>query len=182
MRYHRLVSARLKFPVLLAAVLMLGSCASNAQERPLPAAIAAQWLRDSVAYQQRLAKWLRDSTVIDSIVRSINTDSLSRLYDRMIRSEHPEVELQLIWCEGRRIGRRYGSIPMLRAEDRVRDSVQASAGQQAVDRMNHRMPARGLLSGRNCPPLEGPPPPSEHDGTPLNTQTPRPVPPRRPTP
>src|SRR5687768_4155157 len=50
----------------------------------------------------------RDSTVIDSIVRSANTDSLYRLYRTMLYAPTPAPIYQQIICESFRIGERYG--------------------------------------------------------------------------
>lgn len=160
--------------------LMSLACASRAQERSLSPEAAAKWARDSTEYQQRLARWLRDSTVIDSIARTIGTDSLAHLYEEMISSKHPEVQLQLVSCEQERLGRRYGTIAVLRVDARVRDSVYATAGGKATKDMRERMPSQGLISGRVCGPADGPVGPSVLDGTPLHTGRPKPRPPRRP--
>src|SRR5438270_98136 len=153
---------RPSWTALLHSVLLLGplavlpdvSCAQS--RRTLSPAAQAQWTQDSLDYEKRLAKWIYDSTAIDSVVRSIKTDSLARLYERMFVSDTPVKELQLITCEEDRIGRRYGSEPGLRVISFVRDSMYRAAGGATVAHMRARMPRSGRLSSGACPKSEGP--------------------------
>lgn len=159
-------------------VIVLG--ASCARTRALSPKAQAQWIRDSLDYEGRVSKWVYDSTVIDSIVRSIPTDSLAHLYERMLASDMPEVELQLIFCEQVRLGRRYGSEPTLRASDQVRDSVYDAVGGAAVSRMRARMPHTGRITSSACPKAEGAPTTVTPGGTRLDVLLRRPRPPSRP--
>jgi len=154
--------------------------ASCARTRTLSPEVQMQWSHDSLDYAKRLAKWRYDSTAIDSVVRSIPTDSLAHLYERMLTSDMPEEELQLIFCEEVRLGVRYGSEPMIRVIDHVRDSIYDAAGGRAVARMRERMPRAGRITSSACPKSEARPVTMTPGGTRLDVILRRPRPPRRP--
>jgi hypothetical protein len=154
--------------------------ASCARTRGMSPDAQAQWTRDSLEYERRLAKWIYDSTAIDSVVRSIPTDTLAHLYERMLASRMPEQELQLISCEQVRIGIQSGSTPMVRLSNQVRDSVFEAAGRAAVARMWRRMPRSGRITGSACPKSEARPITMTTGGTRLDVILRRPRPPRRP--
>ena len=70
-----------------------GRCAQHLP-RPLAPEVQARWASDSSAYEARLAKYLRDSTVIDSIARTVNTDSLRKLYQSSPYRQGPSCRVQ----------------------------------------------------------------------------------------
>src|SRR6478672_3750071 len=81
------------------------------------------WLHDSVAYHQRLAQWLRDSIVVDSVSRTVPTDSLQHLFRTLLGSPDPAPVLQEIDCEQFRLSWRYGSLPVMDAVQRMLDTT-----------------------------------------------------------
>jgi hypothetical protein len=129
---------------------------------------------------QRLAKWIFDSTAIDSVVREIRTDSLAHLYESMFASATPVKELQLITCEEDRIGRRYGAVPGLRVISHVRDSMYEKVGGAVVAQTQARMPRSGRLSSGACPKDHAPVVSMTPGGTSLDVRLYRPRAPKRP--
>lgn len=159
------------------AVLTGANCARNGTLSP---AKQAQWTRDSLEYERRLAKWIFDSTAIDSVVREIRTDSLAHLYESMFASATPVKELQLITCEEDRIGRRYGAVPGLRVISHVRDSMYEKVGGAVVAQTQARMPRSGRLSSGACPKDHAPVVSMTPGGTSLDVRLYRPRAPKRP--
>ena len=179
-RHPERVRATLSRRLLLLGPLVMMLGASCARSRALSPEAQAQWTRDAIDYERHLAKGIYDSTAIDSVMRSIPTDSLGRLYERMLASDMPEKELQLIACEQTRLGVHYGSEPTVRVGDRVRDSVYDAAGGAAVARMRRRMPQTGRITSSACPKSEARPITVTPGGTRLDVILRRPRPPRRP--
>jgi hypothetical protein len=84
--------------------------------------------RDSV-YRAHLAKWQRDSAVLDSLTRLVRTDSLYALYRAALGPARASPKLiEAIACEWVRLSRLYGQIPSRRAEMRVLDTVYSDRG------------------------------------------------------
>lgn len=83
----------------------------------------ADWKRDSTAYETAMVTWRHDSLVIDSVSRTIKTDTLFGLYRRMISAPTPYPWLQRISCARARLTWKYGALPTERAVQRMRDSL-----------------------------------------------------------
>lgn len=167
-------------PVLLLCAVPVLAAANCARSHALSPAQQAQWTRDSLDYENRLAKWKYDSAAVDSVVRSIKTDSLERLYELMFVSNTPIKELQLISCEEDRITRHYGAIPSVEVASHVRDSMYHVAGGSTVARMRSRMPRTGRLSSGACGKGTGPVVKATPGGTRLDVMLNRPLAPKRP--
>jgi hypothetical protein len=111
--------------------------------------------RDS-AYKARLAQWLRDSVLLDSMTRLVNTDSLYRLYRRAL--EPPGVTLALmtdVSCEEVRLKIRFGSVPAGRAIHVVQDTMYRDRGiRDGMGYFIAHAPAEGVieLSPSRCGP------------------------------
>lgn len=177
----RLSSRARPTSVLLGVFLLLSFIGADcAQTHTVKPEAQAQWTRDSIDYERHLAKWIYDSTAIDSVERSINIDSLAAMYQRMLKSDSPAAELQIASCEESRIARRYGSVPAIHVIRRVRDSIYAAAGPGAVAQAEARMPRSGRITSSACPKPEGPVVTQTPGGTPLNVNLYRPRAPRRP--
>ena len=106
---------------------------------------------EDTAYGRELAKWLRDSTVLDSMMRLVRTDSLYRLYRRAL--EPPGVTLALVqevWCEELQLSK-YGVIPSRRAVKRMLDTVYRDRGiRDGFAYFAARAPSSGLVEGSKC--------------------------------
>jgi hypothetical protein len=95
----------------------------------------ARWTRDSAQYAQDSSKWVRDSVVRDSISHSVDTDSLYRLYHRMLVAEDPVPIMFLVNCEGLRLMWKYGGLPANDAMTRMTDTLWRKDEGQAANRM-----------------------------------------------
>jgi hypothetical protein len=157
-------------------LLAISSCNERAGRNGASGAV--QWQRDSAKFEATLAKYLRDSLVIDSIARSVTTDSLEHLYQKALTAERPELVIQEISCERHRLIWRYGIVPAQVAMDRAED--RAWSDRVAVARMESRMPHSGFLSSDRCTEPEGEPMPDTLSGVSTQRELVRPVPPRRP--
>lgn len=105
-------------------------------------------IRDS-AYKARLAQWLRDSVVLDSMSRLVNTDSLYKLYRRAL--EPPGVTLALMTeasCEEVRLNIGFGPIPASRAIRAVQDTMYRDRGiRDGMGYFIAHAPAEGEIEG-----------------------------------
>lgn len=101
------------------------------------------------AYTSRLAQWLRDSVVLDSMTRLVNTDSLFRLYRRALEPGRVTVALvQQVSCEEERLAIGHESIPAQRAIRAVRDTVYRDHGiRDGFRYFASRAPAEGVIEG-----------------------------------
>lgn len=88
-----------------------------------------RWLADSAVYAEAVRKWERDSVVVDSVARTVQTDSLRRLYRAAARAADPGPLIAAIFCEQLHLTKRYGANPALRA---IR--VAESAGWSTAER------------------------------------------------
>src|SRR3954464_354859 len=103
-----------------AIVLLLSATASGCQSpRKLTPDEQAKWTRDSAEYSVNLVRWMRDSALMDSISRTINTDSLYRLFHAALRPQPMVPIVRAITCERNRLGARHGSIPARAAISRM---------------------------------------------------------------
>jgi hypothetical protein len=174
--------ARLRLLALLVVVVIASGCESGETESAPSPQVIDPWQRDSAAYEGALAMWLRDSAVVDSVSRTINTDSLYRLYRLMLHHPNPGAVMPEIACEGWRIRRRYRALPAIEAERRMKDTVWLPDEADAVRQMNERLAGVGEVTtgpwacggdvDRLVPDVVG--------GAPMSMSTMRPVPPRRP--
>lgn len=141
----------------------------------------ARWTSDSADYVGRLNRWLRDSTVIDSIAHSMSTDSLRSLYHAAWTLPNAALAVQEIVCEQARLARKHGHAAVGIVQRTIkREEWGTNEGQ--IDRhMGQRLPDAMAfeLSKERCH-LTGPRAPDSLNGTPLNIVSPRPTPPRRP--
>ena len=163
------------------AVAWLAAC-SNHQQRDLAVREHdSEWQYNFTIYEQRLAKWLRDSVVIDSIAGTIPRDSVRQVYLDMLASAQPAMQLQKLLCLEIALSRKYGHTPVKLAARQVEESVFAQSGTSASRAMNARFPDRGLLlsTSRCAPRKAGEVVPESLDGTSLMTESPKPVLPKR---
>jgi hypothetical protein len=145
--------------------------------RPSRVEVDTQWTRDSATYAATLNKWLRDSAVIDSLSRLVNTDSLYRLYRRMlVPTTDSGAVLNAIACEGERLGVRHGSLPSRDAIDRMLDTLWQGLDPKRIEVLE-AYPGRPIIvsTATGCP-ITGPEAPREVAGTSLDTRrTDRPI-------
>jgi hypothetical protein len=169
-------------PVGLLILAALASGCPSAEPDPPPSSPAIDpWRRDSGAYEAALAIWLRDSAVVDSVSRTVDTDSLYRLYRRLLTDPNPAPLVQEIACEEWRLRRRYKPLPFEAAERRMLDTVWLPHETDAVRQVNAR------LSGIDEPTADRwtcggeveRVVPEVVSGAPMSMGTVRPVPPRR---
>lgn len=150
--------------------------------RALPPQAPGEWQRDSAAYDAALAIWLRDSAIVDSVSRTIDTDPLYRLHRRMLHDSTPAAVVPEIACERWRIGRRYRALPAIEAERRMMDTVWLPNEVDAVRQMNERLAGVGELTagpwacGGDVERLV----PEVVSGAAMSMSNRRPIPPRRP--
>jgi len=164
-------------------VLALASPGCRSRQTSERVGLADSLPGDSV-YASRLARWLRDSVVLDSMTRLVNTDSLFRLYRRALEPGQVSLEvLQEESCEEERLYIEHGSVPAKRAIRAMRDTVFRDHGiRDGMRYFISRAPAEGVIEGgaRRC----GPYPPRAPDfigATRLDTELgSRPRPSRRP--
>ena len=165
----------------------LDGCLAQRPGGPDRAAAMAQWTLDSAKYVQDSVKWVRDSVVLDSISRTINTDSLYRLYRRTLYSTTPVPLVFAEMCETERLFDRYGSIPGGQAIRRMQDTLWRPTETADVARMDaqiHSMSVAEMMSlstdRRKCGYQNEPRAPDSLNGTLLRTTNGRPIPPKKP--
>jgi hypothetical protein len=100
-------------------------------------------------YRVRLAKWLRDSIVLDSMTRLVQTDSLYRLYRHAVEPTGVSAALvQAVFCEEHRLEIRYGWVPSDRAVHAMLDTVFQDRGvRDGFAYFAGRAPAEGHVEG-----------------------------------
>lgn len=135
---------------------VLGALACDQQRQPAwqppapppNAADSERYRRDSAQYAVDSAKWAHDVFVLDSISRSINTDSLYRLYHLELAARDPAAIEHAILCETDHLFTVYGDEPAGRAETRMEDTVYTSAERASSNaifaRLREKDPAIGL--------------------------------------
>src|SRR5437764_92963 len=102
--------ASLRYWILTMVVLALAPSACRSRQAGEDIGGGDAEFRDST-YMARLAQWLRDSVVLDSMTRLVNTDSLYKLYRRAL--EPPGVTLALmteVSCEEVRVRIGFGPV------------------------------------------------------------------------
>ena len=103
-------------------------------------------------YQQDLAKFLRDSSVVDSIARTIPMDSLKALYLQYLTVPDPWPAYLRLTCAGTALRLRYGA-PAEYANRWLRDSLFRLYPREAA-RAERRLPSSGIVSSQGCQPSE----------------------------
>ena len=130
------------------------------------------------AYQARLRNWRRDSTVLDSVTRQVNTAKLYALYRQALGKEGVTLRLMTeLGCEEVRLGIQYGEVPWQRASNAVRDTVYRDIGvSDGLDYIARHAPDEGVVeTGQNCRPFP-PRAPKKIGETRLDAEFPRPRP------
>lgn len=152
---------------------------AGCRDEAAAAAAASQWRADSTRYERALAKYVRDSLVIDSIARTINTTRLRQLYRQQLHAEQPVLLEREILCERSRLARRHGLMPSEAAVRHLEATLWRPEEREAVRAMDERFPESAALEvDPSC--SAGPRAPDELNGTPLESIILRPVAPRRP--
>jgi hypothetical protein len=159
------------------------ACQHNADRSTPP---SPEWLRDSTKYVADSAKFVHDSVVRDSISRTVNTDSLYRLYRRMLAAADPVPVMAMVGCELGRLTWTHGGLPGLAAVTRMEDTLWRHDERDSVKRMWARVSnmsvedmAKQGLSPKRCG-WRGPNHPEFFNGTDLDALPPRPQRPKRP--
>jgi len=165
----------------LLAVLAFAALDGCRPPRPSDAATHEGWQQDSIAYSERLGRWLHDSIVVDSLSRAVPTDSLYALYRAMLGAKVPRVYLEPILCLQNNLNWQYGMQPAARAIERMKDSLWKADERDAVRAMEARMPNADFitLDNKTCGD-RGRRAPDSLSGADIQIQWPRPTPPRRP--
>jgi len=179
-RARRRIADLIGFAVGLVVVTTVAVAASRADDLRAPDAEAIYQV-ELASYDKAVAKWLRDSAVIDSISRAIDTDSLYGLYRQMLDAPDAAVAAQAVACEEWRLARLYQPLPATAAVRRMRDTVWRAGDSSALRLLTQRLPELGhvQVGHWSCGyPGEVRTPP-EVDGASL-TNASRPNPPRRP--
>ena len=165
----------------------LAVAACHDQRPSVDPTVAAAYSRDSAKFVRDSIRWARAPIVIDSISRTINTDSLYRLYRTFIAAENPVPVWGAILCETVRLSRTYGSLPAHAAEDRMLDTTFHPADKVSRERAEHRLrimtPEEALsvtMGARTCGRRIFEESRTELDGIPLDQPVERPVKPKRP--
>ena len=139
---------------------------------------AATTPEDSV-YAAKLKKYLRDSTVLDSLTKLVPTDSLYALYRLALEPGKADVKLvAAVWCEELRLSLVHGTIPQKRATRRMLDTVYRDRGiRDAFRYFAAQAPSDGKFDEQACGKLP-PESPIEVNGTSTDVEPYRPRPPR----
>ena len=160
---------------------LVGGLAANGcdvkHERSGVGAIADSVVGDS-AYRARFLRWQRDSAVLDSVTREVNTARLYALYRKALGKEGVTVRLLTeLACEEVRLGIHYGEVPWQRASKAVRDTVYRDIGvTDALEYLARLAPSEGnVATGQNCRPFPSRAP-ATIGGTRLDMELPRPRP------
>lgn len=83
----------------------------------------------NTAYERRLAEWLRDSAILDSMTKLVPTDSLYRLYRHAVDPAGVTLAVfQEAWCEEIYLEEKFGVVPARRAERKLQDTMYRDRG------------------------------------------------------
>jgi hypothetical protein len=179
------------FALLVTLAPITAGCQTSRTPAPIDPARATQWSKDSAKYVQDSTMWVRDSVVIDSISRTINTDSVYRLRRAQLHADDPVRIQGLIECESYRLHWVYGSNAAEDARRRMSDTLYRKTDSADMKRVSDRlqsMTPREMISvgvgEMQCGRFSkwGPRHPEALNGTALSTRTGRPARPRRPGP
>ena len=101
---------------------------------------------DSAVYVEKLARYTRDSMVIDSIARTIDVSELYRLTSEMLRAQSPMPWRRMQGCELWRLKWDHGIAPTEVAGVWVEDRLTKLLGPKVFEDMLRRMPQTGVIS------------------------------------
>ena len=168
------------WPLVAAATLSTALSCRSKPDSATPERVAA--------YKAALSQFERDSAnwaVMDSISRTINTDSLYHLYHVLLHSANPVPIMHLRDCEEFRLVWRYGAKPTIAAKRRMADTLfTPSERKLAIERdAKLDITAEDLAILRTGPKACGPMGPMQGnivDGAHIETTETRPVRPRKP--
>jgi hypothetical protein len=163
----------------------VAACQSG-QPRTLTPDEQARWTRDSARYVQDSVKWVHDSVVRDSISRTVDTDSLYRLYHRMLVAPDPVPIMLLVNCERFRLTWVYAGLPAIAAMTRMEDTLWRQNERDVANRMWDRIRNMSVdqmanqgTSRSKCG-IRAPRMPRSYNGTDLDAIPSRPQRPARP--
>jgi hypothetical protein len=107
--FDRCITFPLAFRVWFAAasVVVAVAAVSGCESQPR----SETWRADSTAYVDRLAKWLRDSTVIDSVTRTVDLTELLLAYDAIVTARNPLTQQSRLDCAQLKVYWDHGALP-----------------------------------------------------------------------
>jgi hypothetical protein len=179
-RFHRL---------LLASALALAASACHGQKPVVDPAALQAYSRDSAQFVRDSIRWARAPFVIDSIARTINTDSLYRLHRNSLTASNQVLTWRELLCEQARMSGRYGGLPAELAQKRMLDTTYKpedkpleAALESRLHNMTHEEQMSLTVGPRTCGDLgyRAGPRPREVSGIPIYDIHLKPVRPKRP--
>lgn len=166
-------------PLFIVAIITSTLASADGCRGPSQARLA-RWAQDSSMYETQLSHWRHDSLVIDSLARLVPMDSMYRLYRTMLTAPNPIDYVPSVICLTGDLVWHYGSRPYSTARKRMHDTLWTKGEEAAARAMEDRVPKSGVVTIDNekCSLLRR----SDHapDSVLLESQPPRPVPPKRP--
>lgn len=102
---------------------------------------------DAPPYFGTLEEWQRDSAIVDSISRGVQTDSLYHAYRAALSASDLQQAHQKIVCFELELRRRHGNYPALLAIDRMKDTVWNGIDPSLVRAHDERAPAAMSMRG-----------------------------------
>jgi hypothetical protein len=180
-RARRRLAEAIGFVLGLSAVTGVAVAASGSDEARAPDAEAIYRV-ELASYKKALAVWRRDSAVVDSVSRTIDTDSLYRLHRALLTAQDPAAAHQEIACEAWRIKRRYHELPASAAVRRMLDTVWNAGDADALRALKARFaePAKVSVGHWVCGYPGEQVGPAEVSGASMMFEKARPTPPRPP--
>jgi hypothetical protein len=121
---------------------LLGACSASAgsgSSSRSSESVPLAWAPESVRIAQEEAVWKQDSVVLDSLSRTVNTDSLFRVGRAMLISRDPARLMNAAACERYRLAWRHGARPAQLAIWRMEDTLYAADEADAVEQMRERL-------------------------------------------
>jgi hypothetical protein len=180
-RMRRRVAESIGFVLALVGATVVAVAARRADQRPAPDAEAIYQV-ELASYNKALAAWRRDSAVVDSVSRTIDTDTLFHLHRAVLGASDPAVAMQAVACEEWRLARLYQPLPAAAARKRMSDTLWRPEDAHALRRLKARHPGLGQVQFGHLAcgyPGEERVPADVH-GVSMRTAPPRPTPPLRP--
>jgi hypothetical protein len=150
-------------------------------ERPDTSRLTATSSAADSTYRAQLVAWRRDSAVLDSLTRIVNTDALYRLYRHALLPTGVTLPLMnAIACEELRLGVQYGAVASDRAINRMLDTVYRDIGvNDGLEYLARHAPREGQIETGydRCKPMP-PAVPRTIGSTRTDVELPRPRSPR----
>ena len=114
---------------------------------------------DSQQFDPKLVKeYNRRIAAYDSVVRSINTDTVYGLWRALLVADDPQAALMRVQCAYARLEYRYGANAVFDADKRMRDTLWRGVSREALARMTASVADVDHSMGRGtCDPM-----PTEH--------------------